>query len=87
MYDAKYKVSSRRCVQPSFNEVRHVLNLAQVLAMPKPKPKPNFSPNPNPNLAQVLAMRRTLTLTLTLTLTPTPTLTRCSPCDGRSCGS
>ena len=33
MYDAKYKVSSRRCVQPSFNEVRHVLNLAQVLAM------------------------------------------------------
>ena len=33
MYDAKYKVSSRRCVQASFNEVRHVLNLAQVLAM------------------------------------------------------
>ena len=33
VYDAKYKVSSRRCVQPSFNEVRHVLNLAQVLAM------------------------------------------------------
>ena len=33
LYDAKYKVSSRRFVQPSFNEVRHVLNLGQVIAM------------------------------------------------------
>ena len=33
IYDAKYHVSSRRHVQPSFNEIRHILNLAQVLEM------------------------------------------------------
>jgi IMP and pyridine-specific 5'-nucleotidase len=37
MYDAKYRVSCRRFVQPSFNEIRHILNLAQVLAMRKTK--------------------------------------------------
>ena len=52
MYDAKYKVSSRRCVQPSFNEVRHVLNLAQVLAMRR---------------TLTLTLTLTLTPTLTLT--------------------
>lgn len=33
IYDAKYQISSRRYVQPSFNEVRHLLNLGQILAM------------------------------------------------------
>ena len=37
MYDAKYRVSCRRFVQPSFNEIRHILNLAQVLAMRETK--------------------------------------------------
>ncbi len=32
-YDAKYAVSKRRQVPPSFNEVRHILNLAQVMAL------------------------------------------------------
>jgi IMP and pyridine-specific 5'-nucleotidase len=32
-YDAKYCVSARRTVAPSFNEVRHTLNLAQVMAL------------------------------------------------------
>lgn len=32
-YDAKYAVSQRKCVPPSFNEVRHILNLAQVMAL------------------------------------------------------
>ena len=32
-YDAKYCVSARRFVPPSFDEVRHILNLAQVMAM------------------------------------------------------
>mmetsp|Transcript_26485 Transcript_26485/g.34342 ORF Transcript_26485/g.34342 Transcript_26485/m.34342 type:complete len:437 (-) Transcript_26485:253-1563(-) len=31
MYDAKYKVSKRKFVHCSFNEIRHILNLAQVL--------------------------------------------------------
>mmetsp|Transcript_5645 Transcript_5645/g.9734 ORF Transcript_5645/g.9734 Transcript_5645/m.9734 type:complete len:463 (+) Transcript_5645:21-1409(+) len=32
-YDAKYKVSKRKFVQCSFNEIRHILNLAQVMAL------------------------------------------------------
>ena len=32
-YDKKYCVSSRQAVPPSFNEVRHTLNLAQVMAL------------------------------------------------------
>ena len=32
-YDNKYCVSARRTVAPSFNEVRHTLNLAQVMAL------------------------------------------------------
>ena len=32
-YDAKYAVSRRMMVPPSFNEVRHTLNLAQVMAL------------------------------------------------------
>ena len=32
-YDKKYCVSSRRNVPPSFNEVRHTMNLAQVVAL------------------------------------------------------
>jgi IMP and pyridine-specific 5'-nucleotidase len=31
-YDAKYRVSSRRKVNVSFNEIRHVANLAQIIA-------------------------------------------------------
>ena len=33
VYDAKYMVSKRRFVQPGFDEIRHVLNLAQVMAL------------------------------------------------------
>lgn len=33
MYDAKYRVTCRRYVSPSFNEIRHTLNLAQVMAI------------------------------------------------------
>ena len=32
-YDAKYSMSKRRHVCPSFNEFRHILNLAQVIAI------------------------------------------------------
>ena len=34
-YDAKYNLSKRRWIQPSFNEIRHILNLAQVKAIRK----------------------------------------------------
>jgi IMP and pyridine-specific 5'-nucleotidase len=33
IYDRKYAISSRRFVSPSFNEIRHMLNLAQVMAI------------------------------------------------------
>lgn len=33
LYDRKYAVSSRRHVSPSFNEIRHMLNIAQILAI------------------------------------------------------
>lgn len=32
-YDAKYAVTSRRHIAPTFNEIRHILNLAQVYAL------------------------------------------------------
>jgi IMP and pyridine-specific 5'-nucleotidase len=32
-YDSKYAVSERRHLAPSFNEIRHILNLSQVLAI------------------------------------------------------
>mmetsp|Transcript_19693 Transcript_19693/g.33790 ORF Transcript_19693/g.33790 Transcript_19693/m.33790 type:complete len:414 (-) Transcript_19693:203-1444(-) len=32
-YDARYKVSSRNFIPPSFNDIRHILNLAQVTAI------------------------------------------------------
>jgi IMP and pyridine-specific 5'-nucleotidase len=32
-YDMKYNISKRKHIQPSFNEIRHVLNLAQVMAI------------------------------------------------------
>jgi IMP and pyridine-specific 5'-nucleotidase len=32
-YDAKYCASKRRYVTPTFNEIRHILNLAQVMAV------------------------------------------------------
>jgi IMP and pyridine-specific 5'-nucleotidase len=33
LYDEKYAVSQRRHLPPSFNEIRHILNLAQVMAL------------------------------------------------------
>jgi IMP and pyridine-specific 5'-nucleotidase len=33
LYDAKYSVSLRRHISPSFNEIRHILNLSQVMAI------------------------------------------------------
>mmetsp|Transcript_70834 Transcript_70834/g.198519 ORF Transcript_70834/g.198519 Transcript_70834/m.198519 type:complete len:163 (-) Transcript_70834:884-1372(-) len=35
LYDQKYHISQRRHVTPSFNEIRHILNLAQVMALSK----------------------------------------------------
>ena len=35
-FDATYKISRRRFVSPSFNEIREILNLAQVLAFERP---------------------------------------------------
>lgn len=32
-YDAKYSISKRRYISPSFNEIRHILNLSQVMAI------------------------------------------------------
>lgn len=34
-YDKKYMISGRNFVTPSFNEIRHILNLAQVMAIKK----------------------------------------------------
>ena len=33
IYDDKYAVSQRRHLPPTFNEIRHILNLAQVIAL------------------------------------------------------
>lgn len=33
IYDNKYSISQRRHIAPSFNEIRHILNLAQILAI------------------------------------------------------
>lgn len=33
IYDNKYSISLRRHIAPSFNEIRHILNLAQILAI------------------------------------------------------
>jgi len=33
LYDRKYAITSRRMVAPSFNEIRHMLNIAQILAI------------------------------------------------------
>lgn len=35
IYDAKYFVTKRRQIPPTFNEIRHILNIAQVLAINK----------------------------------------------------
>ena len=32
-YDAKYCITNRRFVNPTFNEIRHMLNLAQINAL------------------------------------------------------
>eukprot|EP00392_Amoebophrya_sp_AT5.2_P011905 g11995.t1 len=37
IYNKKYRITSRRFVYPTFNEIRHVLNLAQVLGLPRLK--------------------------------------------------
>ena len=34
-YDNKYSISQRRCIPPSFNEIRHILNLAQIISLGK----------------------------------------------------
>eukprot|EP00927_Polykrikos_kofoidii_P019747 TRINITY_DN19256_c0_g1_i1.p1 TRINITY_DN19256_c0_g1~~TRINITY_DN19256_c0_g1_i1.p1 ORF type:complete len:435 (-),score=73.72 TRINITY_DN19256_c0_g1_i1:227-1531(-) len=34
-YDSKYSISQRRHVTPSFNEIRHILNIAQIMALSK----------------------------------------------------
>lgn len=33
LYDLKYSISKRRFVAPTFNEIRHILNLSQVMAI------------------------------------------------------
>ncbi|KXH34182.1 IMP-specific 5'-nucleotidase, partial [Colletotrichum nymphaeae SA-01] len=43
LMDAKRLISSRRYVSPSFNDVRLILNAAQILAVTSPSPSPNPS--------------------------------------------
>ena len=33
IYDSKYSISKRRFISPTFNEIRHILNLSQVMAI------------------------------------------------------
>jgi IMP and pyridine-specific 5'-nucleotidase len=33
LYDNKYSISKRRFVSPTFNEIRHILNLSQIMAI------------------------------------------------------
>ena len=33
IYNKKYRITSRKFVYPTFNEIRHIINLAQVLAL------------------------------------------------------
>ena len=33
LYDSKYSISKRRFVSPTFNEIRHILNLSQIMAI------------------------------------------------------
>ncbi len=33
LYDTKYSISKRRFIAPTFNEIRHILNLSQVMAI------------------------------------------------------
>lgn len=40
-FDAQYRVSRRRFVQPSFNEIRQILNEAQVRAFAEPEASPS----------------------------------------------
>jgi IMP and pyridine-specific 5'-nucleotidase len=35
LYDQKYSISQRRMIPPSFNEIRHILNLAQIIDLGK----------------------------------------------------
>lgn len=35
VYDLKYSISKRRFVSPTFNELRHILNLSQIMAIGK----------------------------------------------------
>ncbi|KAK1672617.1 IMP-specific 5'-nucleotidase [Colletotrichum godetiae] len=48
LMDAKRLISSRRYVSPSFNDVRLILNAAQILAVTSPSPgSPSSSPSPS----------------------------------------
>ena len=33
LYDLKYSISKRRFISPTFNEIRHILNLSQIMAI------------------------------------------------------
>ncbi|KIX93932.1 uncharacterized protein Z520_10269 [Fonsecaea multimorphosa CBS 102226] len=48
--DAKRAISSRRFVAPSFNDIRLILNTAQVMAMIRPKPYRQLKVKLNPGL-------------------------------------
>ncbi|KAK1730117.1 IMP-specific 5-nucleotidase [Colletotrichum acutatum] len=52
LMDAKRLISSRRYVSPSFNDVRLILNAAQILAVTSPSP----SPGPNPSTSTSLQL-------------------------------
>ena len=48
VYNAKYRLDKRRHLAISFNEIRHIMNLAQIMAMTTTRPAdviPEFSPN------------------------------------------
>lgn len=49
-YNAKYGITRRRYVCISFNEIRHILNLAQIIAMMNPYSEPGDSDGPRISL-------------------------------------
>mgnify|MGYP000390611555 CR=1 FL=1 len=39
-YNTKHRLTNRKHIQISFNEIRHILNMAQIMALRSPPPKP-----------------------------------------------
>jgi len=48
IYNEKHRLTKRKHIQISFNEIRHILNLAQIMAMRKAQPEELSNQYPNP---------------------------------------